>query len=605
MRLELDERPTPDHLDVELSGSTVLVSHPDVDPLNHLHAWGVDRAYNAPGRTAAVPIRALSDLVSVPCELRASGDLAALISLAQHQTDEPARLTFERSGLRLDWFDSDGVLQVWTLSSESIPALLGSQLVFTATLDAWEHITAHSRLPVNVARASMNPDGFIEITAFMPQLVESAPLDRLFRLSGNRFGCPASAYQDVLTTPGFTWNGPPPPTAGFRRTVPSWAMTSHVAAGAGEIADAIETVQAAAVVWDSGLGRRMAVLAAIEQLELWPALVVCHPWGLWLWVRHLELAGRTPSLTDDRGDARLATYRDLPHIRFSDPSIVVFDEFTSPLTSAAVPALRHLDVLRDTPRIGVADSLPSSDEGLVSALGLLRPAEFETAQPLAWRYPQNPSQRLRRHVDSFVVARRLGDPDVDVTTPLRRSSVAVVASPPELSVAIDELLTAVSSPEEIAHAVTFTLSSGTATCVSPKLAEASSRLRSAAERGLRAAAWTRFERTANILSRLVKPWPCTVTDTFATSDTILTVLVGDTPSVPEGIEEFVVIDIPTAFSHLDRGDMAEPPRKTTVLHIPRSLDDTAAVAAVRGEPLDEADWALALADLRLRSHRQS
>jgi hypothetical protein len=102
-----------------------------------------------------------------------------------------------------------------------------------------------------------------------------------------------------------------------------------------------------------------------------------------------------------------------------------------------------------------------------------------------------------------------------------------------------------------------------------------------------------------MLSRLVKPWPCPVVDRLDETVSGLVVHLGEEPVTPAGVEEFVVIDIPSSMHHLERS--VDPPRKTTVLHVARSFDDACAIAAVREEPLSKGDIALIVADLRRSS----
>ena len=162
----------------------------------------------------------------------------------------------------------------------------------------------------------------------------------------------AAAQSGLVIDPMPPLEVPPP-------TPPALDLSGHALTDLEDLARDLSAYQAQVVCWESGLGRRVFALAAIDRLDAWPTLIVTSPAQLWAWQRHLDLMGRTHSLRHTDADAHLVTYHDVIYRRSlpATPSII-FDQLSSDEAQPAYPSLRRLAGLRDTFRLSVESDWP-------------------------------------------------------------------------------------------------------------------------------------------------------------------------------------------------------------------------------------------------------
>jgi hypothetical protein len=507
----------------------------------------------------------------------------------------------ERLGrdLVLSWFDGPTTHE-HTLTDEAAAVLLQSGLPFVATAEAW---TVLADLGVGVAQvgvAQVNLDGFIEISATVPQLVESAPLPGLFRLGTDRFGLALGYAPNLDSTPGFSWRGPRPrperPEIGVSTT---FDLSAHHRRDLTSVADRLADTGAAVLWWDSGLGRRIMALAALDALDAWPAVVVSHPSGLWAWQRHFELVGRSCALTHDRADARLVTYRDLAHgMTLPSPAALILDE---PTRSEAVRpevlrSLHQLDGVAGTVRLATTDTWPERPEDTMGLMSVLRPGEFDPAATLAERYPLDPQRRAGEHLAAYVSRRRASDPDSVNLDRFRRSSVHTVPVSEAHTREAVEVLRRRGADREGALAELLELcSAGSAHSVSPKTAAAAEL--AGRSSGLVVVA-CRHVRTASLLKMMLAGREVSVVEADrggldsgdgSGRDRVVVVRFDRTLPDLRSADAVIFVDYPWSTTVVDDavGSAAETdgPAQVTVIHLEGSLDDRLAAMAARRREL--------------------
>jgi hypothetical protein len=540
------------------------------------------------------PIREIRKLSSLTGDVATDQDLAALWEFVESPSanDVPATLRQRADNVVLEWVDALGELHVVALPPASVPALLAADVPFAADTDAWRHIEQHATVPVLAGRAQLNADGFVEIHTSTPQLVEAAPLPGLFRLDDTHFGMPTGLVSALDSARGFLWVGERPSRPPVFSIPPSIDITDHVANGASELASRIEAHKAAALVWDPGLGRRIAVLAALDSLDAWPLLVVCDPSAIWLWQRHIELVGKEASFGHTDADARIITWHDLQRVALDDPIAVVFDEPFSKEATHALRAAHRFDALRDVVRIAVTSTWRDDDASIVQLMELVRPQEFRSDVPVAWRYPLRPSERLREHAESHVMRLEAGTVPQGVTARFRRDSIAS-CSPTQSQLSefanVLELYEAdEESPEVLVSLLEEATSAGTSSSPSPKLAEAVERTKSAISKGRTVAVVVGSPKTANRLKMLLRPLRVDLVDEVEarnpdpTLADVTVVRARDRVPSLRAFDEVIVCEYPRSFSALDSavGPADGPgPQKVTVVHMHGSIDDRLAINA--------------------------
>jgi hypothetical protein len=502
--------------------------------------------------------------------------------------------------LYLSWWDGRTAYNE-PFSAQAAAALLHTGVPFEATHDAWELLKQAVRVDGTlVGRAQMNLDGFVEIVTATPQLVEAAPLPGLFRLDETHFGLALPYASHLAGNPGFRWDQQPPVLEQAPATLAPVPvdLSAHAAGDLRALIDRVAAFRAQAVVWDHGLGRRVFVLAALESLDAWPALIVTSPAGMWAWQRHLDLFGRTHALTHDRADVRLITYRDLARRRdLPTPTSIVYDHLVDVLEDdpALLTGVHAFDALADAYRIAVSSRWPAALADAVRVMEVLRPGEFRADVPLSTRYPMRTTQRAAEHVGAYLSVRTKSAETTALS--YRRSTVMSVdasdAQEAALS-ALEEGRDGLSAAEELAEALEI-ISAGTAHATSPKLAAASAVVRDAYTAGRRVVVATRHRRSASLLRNALRPLPVVVADAAdgpMPAAPVVVLRFEDTLPDLRSADTVVVVDYPWSSSVLERAvgaaDSGEGPSQVTVLHMPGTVDDRVAMLAARRRELGPA-----------------
>lgn len=530
------------------------------------------------------PVKHLARVATAPPNVvwRPRPELAPLLDLVRHRPEEPATLTTGRTALVLEYSNDHHVREELTPAQASAFVALG--IPFVATAPAWDRLDAVVRLPDVIARASLHLDGYLEIETTRPQLVEASPLPGLFRIDATRFGLPRAMSEQLIHQAGFVVDPLPPP-----ETIPPHPLGSgielseHAAAEIDQLVESLAFTGARAIVWESGLGRRVMALAAIERLDAWPALIVTPASGLWAWQRHLDMLGHSYSLGPSAADVELTTYHQLAR-RGSTPSVlaIVFDAPSCPAARDTSMSLRRLASRRDAIRLAIESSWPQDVDEQIAIMELLRPGEFRSDVPISLRYPPDSTLHACQHIGAYLSQRRLADSP----SPFRRSSTRVVELSEAQRVALDDaaahLLDA--HPTTALATLLDLVTAGPGHAVSPKITTA---LALADSPGATVVV-TRSRRAATLLRNLVRPRPAVIVEP---GDSVpppaperLTVVRVDHewPSL-RAYDHVIVIDYPFSFVTLDQavGPSSQPGPSTTVVHAAQSLDDRLAVLATR------------------------
>jgi hypothetical protein len=456
-------------------------------------------------------LRKLSDQVTVSVDDR----LRALWRLLTYPSADrlPATLDLTRFGeLELSWYDGVSSFDE-VLHDDAAQLLLALDAPFVATSEAWERLDllTGSRPLAGMLRANL--DGYVEIETSRPQLVEVAPIPGLFKLDERHFGVPLPYLTALSKVEGFRWAGPRPvlERAPAQLAPVGIELSAHHRRDLHRLIECLAAYQAQVVHWEAGLGRRVFVLAAVETLDAWPALVVTAPAGIWPWLRHCDLLGKSVALAHRHADVRLVTYHDLP--RRDDvviPQTIVFDDIFGPeaSTRSAREGIAQLDSLIGAYRLAITSRLPDDLDRQVSAMAALRPGEFAPGTPLPARYPVSPEQRAAQHVAAYVSTRSADAPDTDRTS-FKRSSVATVEPSEAQTKELMRLAGHYGSRPTAALLAEMleVVSAGPASSISPKVPAAVERARRHAAAGERVVVVTRHRRTALLVSASLRGLP--------------------------------------------------------------------------------------------------
>ena len=498
------------------------------------------------------------------------------------QLDGPATLQSASGRPLLRWEASDGDDDLeGVLTPAAAAALLHSQLPFIATADAWETVTSATRLPLQAAVLQHHRDGYVQIQAVRPQLVESSPIPGLWRIDQTTYGA-ALPYAHTLTgIGGLRWDGPAPGEVS-QVAVPvavSGRLDGHVADGARRLAQLVRDHGSAVIAWPSGLGRRVAALAALEAVDTLPVQILSPAWAVWSWTASLATLG----LNDDR--ARIVTWDAVGTgaALHATPALIV-DDFTGDDALAVAGALRHLENLDGVARIGVCSQWPTDPNVMLAAMHLVRPGEFPRAAAGALlRYPLWPLRRANEHADAY----RIPLPPLAVGRPYRRRfDVHTVTLPEPLRRQIGELCelhradgTTDGTTEDAVEQIRELTTAGGATGLSPTVSQVVGQVRRLSGTGQQVLVVARHERTLDRLRPLLRGAAAARLVTWADSDTLSwsdhgadTVLVCDYPDRPEQL--WNLVGQPEA----DEG------AAVLLWHTRRSVDDELAVTSSRGVP---------------------
>lgn len=597
-------RPVTVHL--VLAGLSVLVeTSPDqVDEVwTHLSVAGANPTMSE-GRGLGFPVANLSALAELPTHVHLVPDeaLATLFTLVRNPSElgRPAELSTDAAGtLWLSWFDGRA-MRTELLPEAGAAALLTADLPFVATAEAFETLRTTCRLPLLVGKARVNLDGYVEITTSKPQMAESAPLPGLFRIDETHYGLALPHAAHVDRAPGFIWEGRKPSLERGPAELPGLPMelSGHAAADLRNLVDHLAAYRARAVVWESGLGRRVFVLAALEALDAWPLLIVCPPAHVWTWQRHLEMFGRTAALGHDGADAHIVTYADLARRgALTSPQAIIFDELpnTDVVTAEQRTALHRLDGVVDAYRVAVGSSWPTAEQDAVSVMSVLRPGEFRPDVPVIARYPAHTQARLAEHISCYVSARSVTDPGTDVTE--FRSSGVITLTPTDAqrqAQADAAARHAHGSAAALLAEHLEILSCGPQLALSPKVAAVTARAAAAVEAGRRVAVVTRHRRTEALVKATLRQFTSATVDASVPHATVPNgrlVVVRFDRELPDlrWFDEVFIMDYPWSTDVLDAavGAASDPdgPLRVSVLHLAGTIDDRLAMLAARRREL--------------------
>lgn len=603
LRIGFQTPTVPVAINVCLSGLSVLVEPAPGrfdETWQYLSACGITATVDE-NRGLVFPVTALARLADLPDQVRVDSDMALrpLVQLVLNPSSDglPATLSVDpMSSLRLGWFDGSGY---WDeeLDPSAAAALLSSDLPFVATAEAWELLKGSSSLPVLAGRARSNLDGYVEITTTKPQLVETAPLPGLFRIDETHFGVALAFADSIDDAPGFVWDGRRPTRERGPERLPDLGveLSAHATDDLRDMVEQLSAYRAQAVVWESGLGRRVFALATVEALDAWPLLIVTPPSGIWVWQRHLDLLGRSHALTHDRADAHIITYRDLAsRSGVSSPTAIIFDDLASPeaTASSARAGLHRLDGVLDAYRIAISSSWPEDLADAMEIMAVLRPGEFRADVPLTQRYPVRTDDRASEHIEVYLSRRSAADPGTERPA-FRRSSVVTVPPSETQLRALAEILerSRGANPASVLAESLEVVSAGPAHATSPKVAAVVTRVRAAAAAGRRVVVLTRHRRTATLVSASLRPLPVRQVDASegdagldaALASDVAAVVVRFERGVPNlrAFDEVVVVDYPWSMETLEQAvgssSAQHGPRTVTCLHAEGTLDDRLAL----------------------------
>jgi hypothetical protein len=566
-----------------LRGLIVLAAPDDGDSqatTAHLQAAGLRVEVDDIG-LVSFPVADLRGVLDLPPRVVVLADqgVEALLNLLRglQQNDTVIVSKDTNEVLNLSWVSPTGECNE-PLAATAAAALLALNVPVVADPATWTLIHSASVLPVVRARARVNLDGFIEITTPVAQQLESLPIRGLFRVDESRFGIPLSCIEELDQLPGLAWDGPrpssdiAPPIAGEVPLVLSAASRAQLRL----LVDRLSLSRSQAVVWPRGSGRRVFCLAATEALDAFPLLVLCLPSRLWLWHRHLDLAGRRAQHSDLAADVRVLPYTQLAAVEVGSPAGIILDDLEVAL--GTIPGLsntlRRLDGSVDTVRLSCSSALPTTPTSLLSYFSSLRPVEFRDDLPAAARYPAPVEENLRRHGEVYVLEHHA----VADTSTFRRSSVDVVDCTEILSRALDsqpDLLGAsMRARRERAELLLRWCSEGTDGVLSPKIGRAVQLTKEHLRNGQTVTVLVGSPRAQRLIEQLVRP----------SLPEALRFQVG-LPQRGElcATDAVVVVEYPLSFDALDDFVVAAAdsrgPRDVTLLHVQGTIEDRLAVIA--------------------------
>ena len=540
-------------------------------------------------------LRGLPDTVTITCD----ETLRALWLLVDRPAEDGLPVTVATNAfdeLEMSWHD--GVCSYDEILPDAAAAVLvHADIPFVATSHAWERLTSltNAKPLTGLLRASL--DGYIEVESSRPQLVESAPVPVLFKLSDRQFGIPLPFVDAVDDLEGFRWDGQRPVPERPPSKLPPMPieLAGHVRSDLFALVAQLTAYRAQVIRWDKGLGRRIMALAAVEALDAWPALVVAPPSNLWAWIRHADLLGRSVALTHQRADLHLVTYYDLPHrTSLESPQAVLIDSPFEPgvVEADARAGLRRLDALLGCYRMAITSSWPDALDEQLALMSALRPGEFTAGVPVPARYPGDSAVRAQRHIDAYLSQRHEGQYDTDDVSSFPRSSVATVAITDAQTRELGRLRTRadrVHSSELLAEAMEL-VTAGPASSISPKIAAAAARVRTAVEEGKRVAVVTRHRRAATLLTASLRGVGKVTTASVYAEDALpetQVVVVRFDRKLPDlrNFDMAVVLDMPWSVDVLDRAvgaaSSSDGCPHVVVLHAAGTVDDRIALLAAR------------------------
>lgn len=612
MKFNLPERPMT--VSLALSGLYVLASSIDgtTDELwQHLSSAGASPRKDD-DEDISFPVKNLRALSELPKQLKLLPDevLEPLYMLVMHPPTEgaPASLVVGvDSQLHLSWSTGDEVLRR-ALHPQAAAALVQVELPFIASPEAWDELQRLCRLPTVVARAKLNLDGYIELFAPKPQLLESAPPEAvrgLFRIDVTHFGVPLGFASDIDKGPGLIWEGRRPQV---ETAVPD--MTVPVKLRADQVEDlavlvrGLTTYKAQAVVAGPTRASRTLAAAALECLDAWPAMVVAPPAAMWPWQRVLSLFARSCSLVAGRADVHICTYMDLHDSNLEPPQAVVFDDLVGQegLANLSAGTLARLGTALDAYRLALTSTWPVSTDDELRVMSVLRPGEFRADLQAAARYLPPVEQRAREHIDLYLLRRAPATPGGPATQPHGRSEV-VVTGPTEAQIKAlasiegrhGRLPNAAHRKAALLADLMEVVTAGPEQSIGPKVVIAAARAKALHGSGKTLAIVTRHRRAVSLLRGALRPARLVTADLgdgeeLPAPGAPLVLVRFDGPLVSlRAFDEVMFLDYPWSLSTIERavGPHASEnsPMRTTIVHMVGTLDDRLAMLATRRREL--------------------
>ena len=614
LRLAFTSAPENILCQVSLAGLTLTVTMPDMHVPHVLRLLQTSGAQPSAGTgLIRVPVVYFLVLASLPAHVHLIGDqdTTPLLTLLDRPSYDnlPAVLDAESSSLTLSWFDGHAH---WSeaISIAAGTALLHTGLPVVATGPAWEVLRHGPDVPVVAGWCRTHEDGYVVIDAALPQRVAASDLPALWRIDDTTFGLPSAYAYLIGSCPDLRWASPPPhreriidiPDVGVE-------LSSHTSADLSELVSHLLADGAQVLAWESGLGRRIAALAALSALDDFPLLVVCHGSAVFAWRRHADLLGKTASILKPRSaEVTIITYADLVSYEVLPSfSAVIFDELPAALRLGGekiMQAVHRFDALTDAHRLITTSAWPQDPGEATSILSVARPGEFAPGSPLEVRYPSSPTKdwltRASEHARVYISERFKNQ---DLVHDFHRSSVVREQVTDEQYKALIELQLRVAQvqPSILLAQAEEIGTLGSLTTVSPKIASAAQIALDAASSGGAVAILTRHPRAATLLRAAIGMNTTDAVDADSHPDTVRAGLVRCVQRSKVAVvtysatlpdlrifSDVVFIDYPYSLTVLDRavgsaGDTTGVPH-VSVVHLTGSIDDRLAVlAATRAE----------------------
>ncbi len=605
LRIDFDSNPArPVTLELELTGTRVTV---DVSTGMVEDAWGYLVACGIQAHIETnMPI--MFDVVQLPLltqlfdqiSIMALGGLAPLWTLVTSPPESDLPVTVhvsQNDQLLLQWFDgfSD---KTEILLEQTVPAFLLLQMPFVASNEAWDLLLSSSNLRPLVGTARMNMEGFCEVTAVVPQMVESAPIQGLFRIDDTHFGLPAVFVPQLLALKGFEFEGRIPKTRIPTPPTSSGSEKHTFSQNETQIVTSLIRDGGHIIVRENPTNRRILALSALDELDAYPMLIVSPPWRVWLWQRHVEEMGRSVTLSHPRADVLITTYHDLVLRKdLLDPVSIIFDEPDVP--TAKYPVTRNVltslaSAYPDTYKLATIGTFPTDSNEILNVCDLVRPGEFSFQGPLPRRYPGDAQLQLAKHAACYYSQDDFEDFDLEMSR-LGVAEVEVCQPSQDLSNAFTELRkTAAADPARRLVEALEVVSVGTSQTLSPKLARAMAFLRAEVVAGRKVAALVTHRRTMSMLRAALVPAPVVTAEgpsghsvtTAALQMEGAVVLLVHHPSTTPDLSQFdsvLVVDYPWNLERIEamvaHNALPNRPAHLRVLHMANSPDDRVALFA--------------------------
>lgn len=469
-------------------------------------------------------------------------------------------------------------------------ALVAAGLNITAHPDAWDKLSVTTQIPIPIASARLSRSRYVEISSPSPQRIVDQGVEILFRTKEGKYGTPLEHATKILNNRNIIWSGPRPSEA-TEKPDPGRVklkLSRHTKEDLRALARSVSSGSGQAVAWESGLGRRLFALAAVEMLDGWPCTVVCHQPQIWTWYRLAGMLGRSVAFTHARSDIRIVTYTGRLADHTGSPASVILDEVDTIVDEGsheALKAARSYDSILDPYRIALARSRPRDAERLKTMMSLVRPDEFCPDMPVSYLYVSEAEKMLERHAALYLSERTLRDTE---RAGFPSSGTITVDPNPTIRKTLEDVLSETREPVAKAAEALALVSRGTGTTLSPKISLAAQKAEEATRAGRSVAVVANSRETLDLVKQFL---PLEV----AESTLLEMVLAGR--SEPKDLRRhasIVFVDYPQSYTYAEsmvgRPGAPGSPRTIDILHMRGSTDDRIAeVLALREESSEIAD----------------